>query len=302
MNKYDNPYDILELPHGTPFTEIRIKYYKIAKTHHPDKFIGTDEEKVHNEEYFKKVTVAYRQLELAEQNGTTPFNGIFGSSNFTYSDFSKDDWRSVWTSVESFFNKPEVWNCMKNIITDTLKEVATKVYQKHHSITLPLKLEEIYAEKLKKLRLFLKNIPEPVFINVNAANFPHKITQNAILSNGQEIEIAIDCTAIQHELYQYDNILGTDDLYTTINVTLPEYILGKKLQIKYLDGNYITVNMLPFSDLSKALCISNKGLRKNKGDLYISVNITLPDKEEWNSQTIDFKEKLLNSLNALYKK
>ena len=98
-----------------------------------------------------------------------------------------------------------------------------------------------------------------------------------------------------------DNTTGAvpraDASVVEVNVTLPEYILGKKLQIKYLDGNYITVNMLPFSDLSKALCISNKGLRKNKGDLYISVNITLPDKEEWNSQTIDFKEKLLNSLN-----
>ena len=54
-------------------------------------------------------------------------------------------------------------------------------------------------------------------------------------------------------------------------------------------------------DLSKSLCIPNKGLRQNKGDLYISINIILPDKELWNSQSIDFKEKLLNSLNALYK-
>ena len=304
MDKYENPYDILELPYGTPFTEVRIKYYKIAKTHHPDKFIGTEEEKKHNEEYFKKVTVAYRHIEVAEQNGTKiDPNGLFGfgSSNFTYSDFSKDDWRSVWTSVESFFNKPEVWNCMKNIITDTLKEVATKVYQKHHSITLPLKLEEIYIEKTKKLRLFLKNIPEPVFINVNAANFPHKISKTALLSNGQEIEIAIDCIATEHNLYQYDNILGTDDLYTTIDITIAEYILGKKIQLKYLDGNDIIINMLPFGDLSKSLCIPNKGLRQNKGDLYISINIILPDKELWNSQSIDFKEKLLNSLNALYK-
>jgi DnaJ-class molecular chaperone len=102
-------------------------------------------------------------------------------------------------------------------------------------------------------------------------------------------------------LYQYDNILGTDDLYTTIDITIAEYILGKKIQLKYLDGNDIIINMLPFGDLSKSLCIPNKGLRQNKGDLYISINIILPDKELWNSQSIDFKEKLLNSLNALYK-
>jgi DnaJ-class molecular chaperone len=307
MNTYENPYKILEVPHGTPFAEVRIKYYKIARTHHPDKFIGTDEEKLHNEEYFKKVTVAYRRIEVAEQNGTNidenTFNGIFGfgSSNFNYTDYSKDEWRNVWSSVESFFNKPEVWTCMKNIITDTLKEVATKVYQKHHAVTLSLKLEEIYAEKTKKLRLFLNNIPEPVFINVNAANFPHKIVKHATLSNGQEIEINVDCIAIEHELYQYDNILGTDDIYTTFQVTLSEYILGKKLTLRYLDGNDISINMLPFGDLSKSICIPKKGLRKNKGNLYICINITLPDKELWDSQTIDFKEKLLKSLNALYK-
>ena len=304
MNTYENPYDVLQIPYNTSFNDVRIKYYKIARTHHPDKFIGADDEKIKNEEYFKKVTVAYRQIELAEQNGTKiDPNGLFGfgSSNYAYTDFSKEDWRSVWNGVETFFKNPEVWKYMKNIITDTLKDVATKMYPKHHSIKLQLKLEEIYAEKVKKLRLFLTNIPEPVFINVNAANFPHKLSKTAILSNGQEIEIAIDCVAIEHEQYHYDNILGTDDLYTTINITIPEYILGKKIQLKYLDGSDISVNMLPFTDISQALCISNKGLRRNKGDLYISINVTLPDKELWDSQTIEFKEKLLKSLNALYK-
>jgi len=321
MNSIDNPYDILEVPHGTPFNEVRIKYYKIARTHHPDKFIGTDDEKVKNEDYFKKVTVAYRRIEIAEQNGSAGFGfggigggggagtggglgGIFGfgSSNFNYTEFSKDDWRNVWSSVETFFNKPEVWNCVKNIISDKVKEAVSKVYQKHHAISLELKLEEIYAEKPKKLRLFLKNIPEPVFITVNAANFPHKILKYATLSNEQEIEIAVNCLALEHDMYTYDNILGTDDLYATVNITLSEYILGKKLFIKYLDGNDLAINMLPFTDIAQALCIQGKGLRKNKGDLYISINITLPRQELWDSQTIDFKEKLLKSLNALYGK
>jgi len=319
MNSTENPYDILELAHGAPFNEVRIKYYKIARIHHPDKFIGTDDEKVSNEDYFKKVTVAYRRIEIAEQNGSAGFGfggsdggsdgssglgGIFGfgSSNFNYTEFSKDDWRNVWSSVETFFNKPEVWNCVKNIISDKVKEAVSKVYQKHHAITLELTLEEIYAEKPKKLRLFLKNIPEPVFITVNAANFPHKILKYATLSNDQEIEITVNCVALEHDIYSYDNILGTDDLYTTVDITFSEYILGKKLFIKYLDGTDLAINMLPFIDITQALCISGKGLRQNKGNLYISVNITLPRKELWGSQTIDFKEKLLKSLNALYGK
>jgi DnaJ-class molecular chaperone len=306
MDRFANPYTILEIPHGTPFSEVRVKYYKIARIHHPDKFIGSDDEKKTNEDYFKKVTVAYRQIEVAEQNINNGGGGAgagifgFGSSNFTYGDYSKDDWRDVWSSVETFFNKPEIWTCMKNIITDKLKDVTTKMYQKHHSVTLELKLEEIYSEKIKKLRLFLKNIPEPVFITVNAANFPHKIIKHAILSNGQEIEITVDCVAIDHDVFRYDNLLGSDDLYTTVNITLAEYILGKKLNIEYLDKVPISVNMLPFGDISKSICVPNKGLRQNKGALWISINISLPDKKLWDLQTIDFKGKFLNNLNALY--
>ena len=305
---FSNPYTILEIPPGTPFTDVRIKYYKIARTHHPDKFVGSHEDKTRNEDYFKKVTVAYRQIEIAEQNvnntgiGSGIGSGVFGSSNFTFSDFSKDEWRGVWLSVETFFNKPEVWTCMKNIISDKLKDVATKIYQKHHSVTLELKLEEVYSEKVKKLRLFLNNIPEPVFINVNAANFPHKIIKNTVLSNGQELEITVDCIAMEHDRYQYDNLLGTDDLYTSIQITLAEYILGKKITVEYLDGSNITVNMQPFGDLSKAICVPNKGLRQNKGFLWIRIDIQLPDKTQWNSQTIEFKGVFLNNLNALYKK
>jgi hypothetical protein len=292
MGHFENPYDILELPHGTPFADVRIKYYKIARTHHPDKFIGTDEEKLRNEEYFKKVTVAYRDIEL--------HGDAVGGDFFRGSGSGTSDWRSVWASVDSFFSRPEVWASMKTIITDHLKDVATKTFQKYHIVSVPLKLEDIHVEKLKKLRLFLNHITEPVFLNVNASNFPYSIKKHAILAeNGQELEITLNFELRDHPLYTYDSIFGTDDLHARIVITLPEYILGKRCTIPYLDGTDIVVNILPFTDLTSSIFIPNKGLRKNKGNLYIFVEVTLPDKELWDIQSIGFKEKLLNSLNAL---
>jgi len=297
MGQFENPYDILQLPRETPFADVRIKYYKIARTHHPDKFIGTDEEKQRNEDYFKKVTVAYRDIELhgdaAGGHFTSDFFSGKGESNIS-------DWRTVWSSVDTFFSRPEVWASMKTIITDHLKDVATKTFQKYHTVSVPLKLEDVHVEKIKKLRLFLNHIPEPIFLNVNASNFPHSIKKHTTLvENGQELEITLNFELRDHPLYTYDSIFGTDDLHARIVITLSEYILGKRCTISYLDGTNIVVNILPFTDLTTSICIPNKGLRKNKGNLYIFVEVTLPDKDLWNMQSIGFKEKLLNSLNAL---
>jgi DnaJ-class molecular chaperone len=292
----ENPYTILDLPHNTPFNDVRIKYYKLARTHHPDKFVGTDEEKTANEDYFKKVTVAYRQIEVSEQTNT-PIN------EFTFGKFSKDDWRSVWSSVDSFFSRPEIWDSMKAIIIDKFKDIATKTIQKIHRVKVPLKFEDVYNEKMKKLRLFLHDIDEPVFIQVSAGNFPHSLLKYTCIEiNGTnvELEITLDFELIDHPIFRYDNLFGTDDLYTDIDITLAEYILGKKQSITYLDGTALSINIPPFTDITKSIVISSRGLHKNKGDLYVFVNIKLPDNTLWDNKSISFKENLLNSLNALY--
>jgi DnaJ-class molecular chaperone len=284
-----NPYDVLELAHDTPFQEVRVKYFKIARVHHPDKFMGTDEEKRANEEYFKKVTVAYRKIETGDV------------SNFSDFSYTNEDIRGVWSSVEQFFNKPELWQSMKNIIKDTLKDVATKTLHKFHNVTVPLKMEEIYNEKNKKLRLFLTGVDEPVFVDVNAGDFPYKIKKCAILENGCEAIVTINFRLKTHKVYRHDDLFESNDLYADITITLAEYILGKRCCLEFLDGSEIIVNILPFMDVKSPILIENKGLRKDKGNLYVFVNIDLPDKKLWDSQNLDFKDKLLNSLNAICK-
>jgi len=236
-----NPYDILELPRDTPFADVRVKYFKIARAHHPDKFTGTDEEKRTNEEYFKRVTVAYRKIETGD---------ISNMGDFCY---TNEDIRSVWSSVEKFFNKPELWQSMKTIITDTLKDVATKTLHKFHNVTVPLKLEEIYQEKNKKLRLFLTGVDEPVFLDVNTGNFPYRIKKSAILLNGCEAEITIHFKAKKHKIFRYDDLFDSDDLYSDVTITLVEYILGKRYSLQYLDGSEVIINILPFMDLKNPI-------------------------------------------------
>jgi len=302
----NDPYKILDLPYGTPFNEVRIKYYKIARLHHPDKFTGTDEEKTTNEDYFKKVTVAYRRIELSDQNGIpidvnadNDTDGLFS----TFSKFSKDDWRSVWSSVDSFFSRPEIWDSMKNIFIEKFKDIATKNIQRTHRVKVPLKYEDVHNEKMKKLRLFLHGIEDPVFIQVNAANFPHSLVKyTCITINGRdvELEIMLDFELIEHSIYRYDNLFGTDDLITKVDINLAEYILGKKYMIPFLDGTEIAINIPSFNNIEHSIIIESKGLHKNKGNLFVFLNINLPDKNVWDNQNVAFKEKLLKYLNILY--
>jgi preprotein translocase subunit Sec63 len=117
-----DPYIVMGVPKNVTLQTLRSRYFELARLHHPDKLVNTglceDEIAVH-EEMFKNITNAYTRIE----------KDIVSSSTSTFAnagDTDVDDWRSVWNHIENICKIPGVWGVMKNIVKETIKDVAVK--------------------------------------------------------------------------------------------------------------------------------------------------------------------------------
>ena len=282
-----DPYEVLGLSGTATFAQVRARYFELAKLHHPDKLQNVSEvEKQTHEDYFKKVTVAYADIER-RKDGSAPHRE------------NPDDWRSVWSRMESIFQQPGMWQCVK----DTLLEVATKSLQiRNHCVKVPVTLEEIQSKKSKKLRLFLSHIDEPVFITINTGDYPAAQLEHE-LSTGLKIDILAEFCIQPHPTYRHDDVLDSWDLYATVKTTWLDYFTGRALQLPALDSAQppIDIKIEPFSTYEGPIVIEDKGLC-GLGNLYISVEMAAPDagKDVWDAQSPELQNKHIAFLNALY--
>jgi DnaJ-class molecular chaperone len=285
-----NPYSILGLPINTDFNEVRAKYFYLARKHHPDK-LSKDlsiEEKKKNEDYFKTITVAYNQIEKRTKNG-----GI---------DFENDneiDLANIWKQVENFFNKPETWECMKEILNkvsniDKSKKTKIKPPRKHN-IKLKLSLEDIHNSKVRKLRLFLSGIDSPIYISINSTDIfksnTIEINNYKIDKYDAEIDIMIQLSIEKHKEFRLMRFADRWDVFYDLSISWEDYINGKKLIINYLNNKATEIVIPPYYNNELPIVMENMGLAGN-GDLFIVIKINNPKNFE------EFKE-TLNYLNAL---
>jgi DnaJ-class molecular chaperone len=254
-----DPYEILGLTYPSSKEEIKARYHELAKKHHPDKLQHLpQEERDTHEETFKKINVAYELL--------------------SKHDFQcdKQEWKGVWSSVESFMNQ---YTSLSDIFVRVF-EIA-KEYKKSkssdHYITVDVTLEEVHQRKDKKLRLFLKNHPNPVFITVDAGCYPSYLY--TYLSPEQTtLFIYVTFNLQYHPIYSLDTIFNTYELYTQIELTWLEYLTGTTKTLPYLDNTPLQITIPPFH--AKELILENKGLF-SRDHLTISLKIKPPNETQF---------------------
>jgi DnaJ-class molecular chaperone len=324
MNNGKNPYEIMGLPRNSTVAQVKTRYFELARKHHPDKLdpSTSDEDKKNHEEIFKEITNAYskinKQKEFENKFGLNPNEGSGESTSFfnMSDDMQHEDWRSVWAGLESLFNRPDSWERMKNIVTDTIKdtiyEVAmhninktTKKWKetslKRHNITVPVTLEEVHLKKQKKLRLFLTGIKLPVFITLDIGEYPETSVEHIVDNNSVFIDFTMEL--IDHPLYRMDDLLESWDLWALqpIKITWNDYLCGKTVPIDYIDGTKIDIVIEPFN-IKNPHTIYDKGLC-GLGNLYIGVDLEPPNiknKEKWQKLDNKFKGLILKHFDELY--
>ena len=322
MSNGKNPYEIMGISRSASLVQIKSRYFELARIHHPDKLSSTisDNEKKKHEEKFKDITNAYSKInkekELEAKFGIGDLNNFDNMSD----DLCEEDWRAVWSDLESFFNKTNSWEAMKNIVTDTIKdtlyeatlhsiyqstnkwkETSKEAAKKQHYINVEVTMEEVHLKKQKKLRLFLKGIKFPVFLTLDIGEFPETVVTHTI--NDKKVLINFTMELVEHKLFRLDDLLESWDLWLLepIKITWADYLCGKKISIEYIDYKKIDIFLKPF-EFNSPYCIKDKGLCE-LGDLYIVLELEPPpyiNKTKWENLDHKFKTCFLKELYELY--
>lgn len=131
---------------------------------------------------------------------------------------------------------------------------------------------------------------ESIEINIpKGFNYNNKIKikdRGLPLYKGTNGDLILSFNLINNTKFKVKN----KDLYTSINISLKESLIGFEMDIKQLDNRLISINSSTIIKPGLIKCIDNEGLydeyNNNYGKLYIKFKISFP--ESLNSEQIEF--------------
>lgn len=170
------------------------------------------------------------------------------------------------------------FNSIFESVINNVKNYTSKLLKEHH-ITVEITLEDVFNKKEKRLRLFLKGIIQPIFITINCSD---------TIYHHNDLDIHITYNILPHKIYSVEE--DGNDIYSTIYITLYEFIKGCSYKLEYLDKSIIDIT-IPECD-THTIVIPNKGLY-GEGSLVIYIKIDLPKKDDINPK---IRNKLLKYL------
>jgi DnaJ-class molecular chaperone len=294
--------------------DIKQQYKKIALECHPDKLscILDDAEKNEKVDKFKQASIAYKVLlDDFDKYGRIicrddmPFEydfECFKDDFEIYKDFDMQFWEST---IDMIKNKDFLKNTFMDIAGFFLKNnLHTKKYYSpedrdviQHKIVLPVSYCDLYKKSKKKVRLILKDVGEPVFLNIYCRKEYPCIERQYIDDDGKEHNIWIDMK-IDYSEGVYTHIVKDDgciDLITNIDVMWVDYLVGCVKHLEYIDGGFLEIVVKAFSD--DKIVLSGKGLFG--GDLVININIINIKEKEWKKLDENHKRKLIGILKMI---
>ena len=302
--------------------EIKNIYKKIALECHPDKLtnISDENERTIRIERFKKASIAYKNaIDDFDNYGKLNYRSTdYDYDNFSddyeiYNNFDLNFWKNTYDSI--FKDKEIIKNTFidvasfffnKGFKTKNYYNPSTKIIK--HNINLPITYNDLCTLNKRKLRILLKNVKEPIYINICCKNeYPcltrqyidddsieHEITINMIIDNTYSNICDDNDINYTHSISNYDNNI---DLNIILDINILDYLIGGVKKIKYVDNTYIDINIKPFC--LEDIIIKNKGLLG--GNLNVKLlfkHITL---KEWNKISKKKRNKFVDIINLIYK-
>ena len=257
-----NPYTILNIPLDSSIEDVKKAYKKIALNSHPDKLNNIQDlnEKNKKIKEFMDATNAYNKI--INNNGFGDL-GDLGDDDFVY---NYDDWITTFND----FTNSELFKGVVNVI----KKMRSTI--KKHCLSVNIKYNELFSPNKKKLRLFLRKIEEPVYINLDCSKYPSCII-NYFDDNDEEHEITINMDLINDKIINNGFYHIENDIYYDLDIDLCEYLSGGFKKFEYFNKEIIEFEIIPFTFIH---IIKNLGI-KNQGDLIIKFQIKPIEKEKW---------------------
>lgn len=286
---------------------------------------------------FKKACVGYKKaLEDFEKYGELRpiYDKEFDNDDIMSSyDTDINFWDNMY---ENYFNDTEAIkttfiNFANIFLTKGMKNKhyynpSTKIIK--HSIILPVNYYDLYTSKNKKIRILLKGVKKPFNFSILCKKeYPyftrqyiddfgveHEIEIKMMISDKKDIGINNSCSSdssdtegeLDYDKYKLNNkkveykhriINDKIDLYIDIFINLKDYIVGSNKLIKYIDGNYINIEIPPFN-LNKII-LTDKGLLG--GNLIANITLLNISKIKWDNIELEKKEVFINYIDDIYK-
>jgi DnaJ-class molecular chaperone len=308
-----NPYIILGLSNNASYSQIKKAYKNIALKNHPDKLYNLSKDIQDNHlNIFRDATDAYNFL-INHNDINNSFN-YFNNNDFNYNNDHNDNnddlsFNNLWNNV--FYNNDDIKTYLKNLAINFLNNNYKKYNNNNnnnnksispiqHNITLNVSYSELYLNSKKKLRLILKGIDEPIFIDIycnDSYPFINKIYLDDF-NNEHNIYIKLNLqynNIFSHITYKNNNNI---DIIYNLDLNIFHYFNGFNTKILYIDNNIIDIFIPPFN--KKIFKISDKGI--NGGDLilklnYLDYNI---DIDKWNNINNEHKDIFINILDKVF--
>ena len=267
----ENPYKILNISPNSSIDDVKKAYKNIALKSHPDKL--------------NNISIEEKNIKIKEfMNATDAYNKILNKNvgDDDYLSTNPDDWIETFNIIMNSHMFKEMVNLFMKY----------KSRAKKHNISVDIKYSDYYSTTKKKLRIFLKNIEEPIYIDLDCSKFP-KHTINYFDDNENEHEILINMVLAENNNNGYYHIYdndgnngnnGNDDannngkinIIYELNIDTVDYIIGNTKEHIFLNKELIHIIIEPFSD-----CFIKKGYGINKGDFIVNFNYNPIKKENW---------------------
>ena len=268
---FENPYKILNINQDSNIDEVKKAYRKIALKSHPDKLnnITDIEEKKLKIKEFTDATNAYNQI----------INNDFEKINIDYEN---------WEKTFDYIVNSKLFKDFINVIMKSNKIIT-------HSFNLDINYNEYFSKNKKKIRIFLRDCTEPIFIDLDCKKYPKSVI-TYIDDNEAEHEIIFNLTIVNDNknYYHIKNNDNSIDIIFDMIITTIEYLTGNIREHVYLNKEILLIKIEPFAN---KYVIPNLGI--NKGNFICNFVYIPIDKKDWNKINDNDKNTIVRIFNDL---
>lgn len=289
--EFKDYYKILGVNKNSTADEIKLAFKKLAQKHHPDKNPGNKDA----ENKFKDINEAYQVLSDPQQrakydNLDSSWNK-FTQSGGQSSDFNWQDWfaskkSDAGQTVGDFFDSGGFGDFFQKIFGN---KFTNRGYSQQSSYNYPPQHGENLVQEVT-ITLDEAFFGTSKIITVNDEKIEVKFKPG--IDDGQILRIPSKGTAGKHGGTKGDLLIETklaahsvlkrqaENLYMTVTIDLFKALLGGSVTINSFTGK-IKLNIPSGTQPGKTFVLRNQGMPfyanpESRGDLFITVNITIP--------------------------
>jgi DnaJ-class molecular chaperone len=281
-----NPYKVLDIPENSSIEDVKRTFRNIALKSHPDKLNNIDDPVLKKKKIreFMEASNAYNSIINQTWKSNNPFENDPEFDTDEY-DVSYEDWIDTFNQ----FKESDLFKEMVNVF----KKFTSRIVK--HNIKADIKYNDYFNNNKKKLRLFLKNIEEPVYISLDCKKYPSH-TINYFDNNDNEHEITISMNLINDPTQNDGYYHIEDDIHYDMDIDLLEWTIGGNRKHIFINGDIIDITIEPFTThFIKKLY----GIRK--GNLIINFKPIPINKDKWLNLLDADKVEFIKILNLLKK-